>query len=137
MQLLQECDLAEHQHTIVHELMRNSSWQMHHGAVTDISKEDGKRRGRRVTTCVNSSEDTSVKFDIADPDYQFLCDSGRWVEVTMPTSQKGHYITVANFYGIAGAGQGGEDFRQNETFLAAAGRRAASFRNHPYFVSNR
>jgi len=87
-----------------------------------------------VTTCVNATEDTSVKFDINDPDYMLLSDSGRWVEVTLPTSKKGHYLTVANYYGIAGASQGGEDFRCNEWFLAAAGRRAASFHNHPYFL---
>jgi hypothetical protein len=56
------------------------------------------------------------------------------VELTIPTAQKGYYITVANIYGISGASQGGDKFNANEKILAAAGRRASTFKNHPYFL---
>jgi len=56
------------------------------------------------------------------------------VEVTLPTSQKGFYITVANTYGISGASQRGEAHTANERMLAAAGRRASACKNHPYFL---
>ena len=134
MQVLQECDLMEHQQFIVNNAMRQADWQGFYGDVTDISKEEGKRRGRRVATYVRSPTDTTVKFATDDSDYKFLTDSGRWVEVTSPTSTKGFYITVANIYGISGASQGGEAYNANERILAAAGRRASSFKNHPYFL---
>jgi len=134
MQVLQECDLMEHQQFIVNNAMREAEWQGFYGNVTDISKDDGKRRGRRVATFVRSSADISVKLDADDPDYKFLMDTGRWVEVTLPTSEKGFYITVANTYGISGASQGGEAHTANERILAAAGRRASACKNHPYFL---
>jgi endonuclease/exonuclease/phosphatase family metal-dependent hydrolase len=134
MQVLQECDLMEHQQFIVNNAMRQADWQGYYGDVTDISKDEGKRRGRRVATFIRSSTDTSVKFSTDESDYKFLMDSGRWVEVTIPTSKKGFYVTVANIYGISGASQGGEAYNSNERLLAAAGRRACTFKNHPYFL---
>jgi len=139
MQVLQECDLMEHQQFIVNNALRQAQWQGYYGDVTDISIEEGKRRGRRVATFVKSDTDTSVKFKTDDPDYRYLMDTGRWVEVTLPTEKTledgtRFYITVANIYGISGASQGGEKHSANERMLAAAGRRASTFTDHPYYL---
>jgi len=136
IQVLQECDLLEHQQSIVNDTLHQGPWQHHYGNVIDISVKDGKKRGRRVATLVNSARDHSVQLDTDDADYQFLMDSGRWVEVTLPTSKKGHYITVANFYGISGASQEqrSDEYLYNERLAASATRRATSMPKHPYFL---
>ena len=133
IQVLQECDLLEHQQSIVNDTLAQLPWQRHYGDVTDISATSGKKRGRRVATLVNDPMDNAIHLNTDDPDYKFLKDSGRWVEVTVPTSEKGHHITVANFYGISGANQKSEEFKMNERLIAAGARRAASMPKHPYF----
>jgi len=136
VQVLQECDLLEHQQSTVNEALNQGPWQRHYGNVCDISHEEGKRRGRRVATMVNAAQDNAIHMQTDEEDYKFLMDSGRWVEITLPTSKKGHFITIANFYGIAGASQSqkSHEYKENERLAAAAGRRAASMPKHPYFL---
>jgi len=136
VQVLQECDLLEHRQSTVNEALNQGPWQRHYGNVVDISHEEGKRRGRRVATMVNAAQDNAIHMQTDEEDYKFLMDSGRWVEITLPTSEKGHFFTIANFYGIAGASQSqkSHEYKENERLAAAAGRRAASMPKHPYFL---
>jgi len=133
IQLLSEADIPDYQLRDVNDLFATHGWQSYYGQVVDIATKQGKRRGRRVLTAIRAPRDPVITLDADDVDRLFLIDTGRWVETTIILSD-GAYFTVANVYGVSGASSKAEEFRQNEQIMAAALRRAAKMKDHPYLI---
>ena len=130
---LSEIDLPDYQMREVNETLSLHGWQRYYGRVIDIATEQGKRRGRRVMTAIQSPKDPVIIIGESDPDRLFLLDTGRWIETTIMLKD-GSHLSIANIYGVSGASGKSHEYVENEILLAAAVRRAGKMRDHPYYI---
>ena len=134
VQFLTECDIPEYLVGQTSAEARKLKFHTSFGQPTDMAKEAGKRRGRRVAVLAKGDESNVINDRHLDDDARFLKDTGRWHEVLIPTAKEGFHIRVAVVYGIAGASGNSNDYKDNERIMGAAIRRARSFKNEPYIL---
>jgi hypothetical protein len=128
-QFITETDIAEYELASIHEDIKENGYHAHFGKNCNLAKTDDKRRGRRVAIIVKGDKDKSILPNDCNEDHDFLMDSGRWREITIPTAEKGFFITVAVVYGYSGASGSTSEYNANERLLSAAIRRAQQFKD--------
>ena len=60
--------------------------------------------------------------------------SGRWAEASIPLDNKGSFVSVSVFYGVAGASGGGDAYRINERLFSMIIVRIMSEEDAPHIL---
>ena len=117
---LSETDVPEYNRKGIESDMRDHGKNIQWGDSISIDTKFGKT-GRRVaifSDAITANTDYHDKND--DPILQMLRQSGRWTEVLVPVKDGSEAMYVATLYGISGANQNQNKYRENEILIAAS-----------------
>ena len=132
--LLTEYELVEYAVKDARTTFRDRGKTLLLGASTNITKKDDKIRGRRVAASMVKNIRPILPEFTLDDGIDELRQSGRWLEMQIPIGNGAHHLTIAVYYGIAGASARGAAYELNERLLACATARALAAGDAPYIL---
>ena len=132
--LLTEYELVEYAVKDARKTFRERGKALFLGASASITKKNDKIRGRRVAASMDQSIRPIFPEITLDDGVEELRQSGRWLELQIPIGNGSHHVTIAVFYGIAGASAKGAAYELNERLLASATARALAAGDAPYIL---
>ena len=129
--LLTEYELVEYAVKDARMTFRDRGTHLFLGASASITEKDDKIRGRRVAASIAQNIRPILPEPTLDDGIDELRQSGRWLEIQIPIGEGSHHLTIAVYYGIAGASARGAAYELNERLLACATARALAAGDAP------
>jgi len=129
---LQETEVPNYDVSTEHLAAKDEGCQLFFGNSTNLDTANSIF-GRRVAIRTKHIQHVH-RLNTQASDLVTLSDTGRWVEIMVPTGIGDKHVIVATLYGISGASDDKQKFVENERLLNIALARAMQFQDTPYFL---